>query len=69
MYLDKFYSMQPGRANGAKRLVVVLPLPLCASADPDWLADVGESASVVWRGSDGEIPAEDELDVFEYAST
>jgi radical SAM superfamily enzyme YgiQ (UPF0313 family) len=66
-YLDKFYALQPGRANGAKRLVVVLPLRLRASADPDWLADVGESASVVWRGNLGDVPADDELDVFEYA--
>ncbi len=66
-YLDKFYALQPGRANGAKRLSVVLPLRLRAAVDPEWLAEVGESASVVWRGTDADVPVEEELEVFEYA--
>ena len=27
-YLDKFYALQPGRPNGAKRIIVLLPLSL-----------------------------------------
>lgn len=27
-YLDKYYALQPGRPNGAKRLIVLLPLSL-----------------------------------------
>jgi radical SAM superfamily enzyme YgiQ (UPF0313 family) len=65
-YLDKFYALQPGRPSGAKRLVVVLPLGLRAAVDPGWLEEIGAAASVVWRGK-GAIPAEEELDVFEYA--
>jgi hypothetical protein len=64
-YLDKFYALQPGRPNGAKRLIVVMPSAQRANVDPEWLADVGATANVVWRGP--EAPAEEELDVFEYA--
>ena len=49
-YLDKFYGLQPGRPNGAKRLIVLLPRQLRERLDPDWLADVGSCATVVWRG-------------------
>jgi radical SAM superfamily enzyme YgiQ (UPF0313 family) len=65
-YLDKFYALQPGRPSGAKRLVVVLPLALRTGIDPAWLEEIGAAASVVWRGQ-GPVPAEEELDVFEYA--
>ena len=52
-YLDKFCTLQPGRPNGAKRLVVVLPLELRARSDPDWIAEVGEFASLAWRTPNG----------------
>ena len=61
-YLDKFYALQPGRPNGAKRLVVLLPLALRAGCDPDWVAAVGDVASIAWRG-DGEA---DDLDPHEF---
>jgi hypothetical protein len=66
-YLDKFYALQPGRPNGAKRLIVVLPAARRRSVDPDWLTEIGATASVVWRGAD--VPVEQELDAFEYVAT
>jgi radical SAM superfamily enzyme YgiQ (UPF0313 family) len=50
-YLDKFYALQPGRPNGAKRLVIVLPKAARSHCDPDWLQRVGDLAAVVWRDS------------------
>ena len=58
-YLDKFYALQPGRPNGAKRLVVLLPLALRPDCDPDWIADVGECATLVWQGEAGRAPEDD----------
>ncbi|MBN9119747.1 MAG: B12-binding domain-containing radical SAM protein [Planctomycetes bacterium] len=63
-YLDKFYALQPGRPNGAKRLVVLLPYALRSDVDPEWIADCGEVASFVWRGADDE--AETALAAHEY---
>ncbi len=48
-YLDKFYALQPGRVNGAKRLVVVLPDALLDRMDDGWEDEVGELATVTWR--------------------
>jgi radical SAM superfamily enzyme YgiQ (UPF0313 family) len=50
-YLDKFYAVQPGRPNGAKRLIVLLPLVTRAGCDPEWIAEVGEFATLVWVGA------------------
>jgi radical SAM superfamily enzyme YgiQ (UPF0313 family) len=55
-YLDKFYALQPGRANGAKRLIVILPLSVREVMPTDWLDAVGESTTLVWRTSE---PASD----------
>jgi hypothetical protein len=64
-YLDKFYALQPGPANGAKRLVVVLPLalrgPLCG-----WAEAVGEAAAVVWRAGPETPCDEDDLGPHEH---
>jgi len=59
-YLDKFYALQPGRPNGAKRLVVLLPHALRAHCVPGWLSAVGEYASLVWHE---EIAREAEADL------
>jgi hypothetical protein len=64
-YLDKFYALQPGRPNGAKRLIVLLPAPLRAQLDPDWLDEVGGSATIAWRGA--AEPFADELEPYEFA--
>ena len=52
-YLDKFYAMQPGRANGAKRFVVLLPLACRPRLPPGWVEDVADYATFVWRGAAG----------------
>ncbi|MFO0823684.1 MAG: hypothetical protein U0792_11300 [Gemmataceae bacterium] len=63
-YLDKYYALQPGRANGAKRLVVVLPGQRREELDPEWLDAIGATASLVWRG----VPMDEAtMDSFEYA--
>ncbi len=47
-YLDRFYSVQPGRFKGAKRMVVVLPSDEVAdSVDENWRAQVGRMATLV----------------------
>jgi hypothetical protein len=63
-YLDKFYALLPGRPNGAKRLVVLLPLELRPSSDADRVAEAGSFASVVWRSSAQAEP--DDLEPHEY---
>jgi hypothetical protein len=61
-YLDKFYALQPGRPNGAKRLILLLPLALRTNCDPDWIAAVGEFATLVWQGvSEHEVEQEFEV--------
>jgi radical SAM superfamily enzyme YgiQ (UPF0313 family) len=64
-YLDKFYALLPGRPNGAKRVVVLLPLELRADSDPDRVAEAGSFASVVWQGPDGATEPDD-LEPHEY---
>jgi radical SAM superfamily enzyme YgiQ (UPF0313 family) len=60
-YLDKFYALQPGRASGAKRLVLLLPAAFRLRLGPDWVGDVGEFATIVWDG----VISDDELFGFE----
>lgn len=63
-YLDKYYALQPGRTNGAKRLVVVLPGQHRDELDPDWLNEIGATAALVWRGL---LEVDAEMESFEYA--
>jgi radical SAM superfamily enzyme YgiQ (UPF0313 family) len=58
-YLDKFYALQPGRPNGAKRLILLLPLPLRTTCDPDWIEAVGEFATLVWQSTSEQEPEAD----------
>ncbi len=62
-YLDKFYALQPGRASGAKRLVLLLPAVFRSHLGPDWASEVGEFATIVWDG----VVDEEELACFEHA--
>src|SRR5262249_61313461 len=62
-YLDKFYALQPGRPNGAKRLIVLLPGRLRGAVDEGWLDEIGAAATVVWCGE----VAEEELADYEFA--
>jgi radical SAM superfamily enzyme YgiQ (UPF0313 family) len=65
-YLDRYYALQPGRANGAKRLVLLLPLSMRPDLDAEWLDEVGSQAAVVWRGNADSALASSELEAFEY---
>jgi len=61
-YLDKYYALHPGRATGAKRLVVLLPFALRERLSADWLEPLSDIAAIVWR--DGDIS---ELEANEFA--
>ena len=45
-YLDRFYSLHPGRQLGAKRLVIVLPAAERRRLGRRWAAAVAESATI-----------------------
>ncbi len=47
-YLDRFYAMQPGRAMGAKRIVIQADLQERLSVDDDWLEAMGSLATFAW---------------------
>lgn len=61
-YLDQFYALLPGRAGGAKRLVVLLPAAARPRLGGEWLDAVGEWATVVWDG-----PVAEEMEPYEHA--
>jgi radical SAM superfamily enzyme YgiQ (UPF0313 family) len=46
-YLDRYYSMHPGRLLGSKRLVVTLPAGRRSRADESWRENVAEYATLV----------------------
>ena len=50
-YLDLYYSMQPNRLLGAKRLVAVLPLQSREQLPPAWIEQAGEFATLAWFDS------------------
>jgi radical SAM superfamily enzyme YgiQ (UPF0313 family) len=66
-YLDKFYALQPGRINGSKRLIVLLPLSLRKQLPFAWVEAVGEAATLVWRAGPGEMLADGRLEPHEFA--
>ncbi|HEV3449294.1 MAG TPA: radical SAM protein [Gemmataceae bacterium] len=66
-YLDRYYAMQPGGANGAKRLIAVLPAALRAALDESWLEQIDATATVVWRRSRHHPVAAAEIEPHEYA--
>ncbi len=53
-YLDRFYSILPGRWAGAKRLVVLLPLSARDDVGERWGDQVAEFTTVAWMSG---IPA------------
>jgi radical SAM superfamily enzyme YgiQ (UPF0313 family) len=62
-YLDKYFALQPGRPNGAKRLILVLPL---SSRLPcEWVEEVGRLATVVWQAGVQELHGE-EMESYEF---
>jgi radical SAM superfamily enzyme YgiQ (UPF0313 family) len=66
-YLDRYYALQPGSSNGAKRLLILLPLPLRAQLKPEWIDDIGDFATLVWQAPPCEQLPEEELAIYEYA--
>ncbi len=56
-YLDRFYSMAPGRRKGAKRLVLLLSWEVRDSLGIDWIDSRGAYADIVWRDAHvSEVP-------------
>jgi hypothetical protein len=64
-YLDKFYALQPGRPNGAKRLLIILPLAFRQRLSLDWMEAVGATANLVWRTGEESFD-EDSLEPHEF---
>jgi hypothetical protein len=62
-YLDKYYALQPGGLNGAKRLIVLLPGEWRRGAPAAWVESLGEWATVAWRGAAQGA----EMEAYEYA--
>ncbi len=60
-YLDRFYALQPGRAAGSRRLVVVLDGALRRTL-AGWSDAVSGIATVAWRGA-----SEEEMEAHEHA--
>jgi radical SAM superfamily enzyme YgiQ (UPF0313 family) len=65
-YLDRFYAFQPGRARGAKRLIVLAPIAERIAVDAGLLESLGASATIVWTGVDKSFG---ELEFAEYEET
>ena len=64
-YLDRFYAVQPGPPKGAKRLVVLAPIHQRSRVEPEWIADIADYGTIVWRGQTIEP---EELDAHEYVA-
>jgi len=65
-YLDHYYGLQPGRPNGAKRVVVLLPLAMRPALGNEWIERVGNWATVAWRAEEADTHARGELAEFEH---
>ena len=66
-YLDRYYSLHPGGLRGSKRVLVLIDASQRAemysnNAQSEWLDQIGESATIVYRGGGLDI---DELENFE----
>jgi radical SAM superfamily enzyme YgiQ (UPF0313 family) len=66
-YLDRYYALQPGRPNGAKRLILLLPAGFRTRLDADWIEEIGSYATIAWRGTPEEMVPESEMNVHECA--
>lgn len=68
-YLDRFYSMAPGRTKGAKRIVVLLPYSARSALGAEWIERIGEYAALAWQGapeSRSEHPADSSQELEEH---
>ncbi|HVX63816.1 MAG TPA: hypothetical protein VHC19_24555, partial [Pirellulales bacterium] len=54
---------QPGRPKGAKRLVVLAPWQARSHAPSQWIDDIADYGTLVWRGP---ASCSEELDAHEY---
>jgi radical SAM superfamily enzyme YgiQ (UPF0313 family) len=68
-YLDRYYALQPGRLNGAKRLILVLPKSLRGTLTGALTEAIGECATLVWSGSEGDPLDDADMAAHEYAWT
>jgi hypothetical protein len=68
-YLDRYYALHPGRPNGAKRLVVVLPVRWRSQLNESWLDEVGNLATIVWRCRKDEENLPSAMEAYEVAWT
>jgi radical SAM superfamily enzyme YgiQ (UPF0313 family) len=66
-YLDRYYALQPGRTNGAKRLITLLPIHWRPLVSPEWIEQRGAYTSLVWRHSGSQPYSEEEFEAHEYA--
>jgi radical SAM superfamily enzyme YgiQ (UPF0313 family) len=66
-YLDRYYALQPGRPNGAKRLILVLPIAWRRQVDEEWVEEIGAYATLVWRGTAEALNPTSEMEAHEYA--
>ena len=62
-YLDRYYSMAPGRRKGAKRLVLLLSWSVRDDLGIEWIDSRGEYADIVWHDTHS---AEADMAEFEY---
>ncbi|MFZ5831540.1 MAG: B12-binding domain-containing radical SAM protein [Planctomycetota bacterium] len=65
-YLDRYYSLHPYRARGAKRLVVLVPLTMRPRLGAEWIDSVTERASIAWLTPTMDVPAPTDLLPEEY---
>jgi radical SAM superfamily enzyme YgiQ (UPF0313 family) len=49
-YLDRYYSLHPGRLLGSKRLFVLLPAKLRAGSADIWQRRIANHATLLWHG-------------------
>lgn len=61
-YLDRYYSLNPNGTLGSKRVLILLPAECREQLPEPWLAQIGESCTIVYHGRPIDV---DELDYFE----
>jgi len=55
-YLDRFYSVMPGRPKGAKRLIVVVPAEYTDRLDATWIEEIESLSTIVPLGATAASP-------------
>ena len=50
-YLDRFYSVLPGRPRGAKRIIIALQARERATIDNRWTQQIDDLATILWHGA------------------